>query len=451
MMDKIQRHDLLFCEKNSLTKDCFMAVQFPSFHTAYPLNKEEQRIQKKADDLNEVIIEGQQDENGAEMTPNWDQRVKAKIGDVKKKYTPSFTDRALGGNMQIARKHWFMATQIRAYHYRNAKSFFLSSLTSCAALPAKVYESTVHFFVYKGDDKSELLERDWRDITDAFTCMSAGTFYGLANGAYSVLRDPVMLVCRFINRKFIDTERRAGLLIVDPQFDFFPEAEDIEFNGKHYSVPAGALPVAGAWGIIPVIRNLQKSIHKGGGWSVGTVDDHPIEPKPHGSFGKVSGIAPYQWSTLNGKKQMMWPVHCVHGSRGWQYVPGLIHELIVNKIYKGQNPLVDSYSAYYDNDGVQKTLATEYLRDVLGVTDVFVAGVALDYCVGFSALDARKEGFKVTVISDATVGTNQPDQEDNEKTTNEVMIEKFKENGIRYVTSDQLIGKSKFFPALEKV
>lgn len=169
------------------------------------------------------------------------------------------------------------------------------------------------------------------------------------------------------------------LLAVDVQYDF---------------MPGGALAVARGDEIVPVVNRLAREFSH----VVLTQDWHP---RGHVSFAaNHAGRAPFETMTLPYGEQVLWPVHCVQDTEGAAlhrdlHVP---HARLV--IRKGHHSDVDSYSAFVEADRVTPTGLTGYLRDV-GVTRVYLCGLATDYCVAWSALDARRAGFEVTVIEDA--------------------------------------------------
>jgi nicotinamidase/pyrazinamidase len=175
-----------------------------------------------------------------------------------------------------------------------------------------------------------------------------------------------------------------ALIIVDVQNDF---------------VPGGALAVAGGDDVIPVINRLQTEFEI----IVATQDWHP---KNHGSFASNHpGNSPGQIIDLNGLEQILWPDHCVQGTRGAEFVKGLNTFQIKRVFHKGTDPEIDSYSALYDNGHRKSTGLADYLKG-LGVTEVFIAGLATDYCVKFTALDACHVGFKVHLVTAGCRGVN---------------------------------------------
>lgn len=108
---------------------------------------------------------------------------------------------------------------------------------------------------------------------------------------------------------------------------------------------------------------------------------------------------------LNGLPQVWWPVHCVQNTPGADFHPDLNKQAISHIIYKGENQATDSYSAFYDNDHREPTVLLKLLAE-LQITHLAVLGIATDYCVKFTVLDALAEGFAVTVITDGCRGVN---------------------------------------------
>lgn len=165
--------------------------------------------------------------------------------------------------------------------------------------------------------------------------------------------------------------------------------------------PGGNLPVPGGDQVVPVANRL---IHSGRyNLVVASQDWHP---HGHGSFASMHpGKKPFEMGTLSGKPQMMWPDHCVQGTEDAELHPELDIDGIDFIQQKGQNPTVDSYSAFRDNDQAALTGLGPYLR-AEGVTDLDICGLATDYCVKFSAIDAIEmlPGVTVRLIEDASRG-----------------------------------------------
>jgi nicotinamidase/pyrazinamidase len=172
------------------------------------------------------------------------------------------------------------------------------------------------------------------------------------------------------------------LLVVDVQNDFCPN---------------GNLPVPHGDEVVPTINRLAGRFRH----VVLTQDWHP---PGHQSFASSHpGKRPFDTVTVAYGQQILWPEHCVQGTIGAQFHDGLQIPHAELVLRKGFRPTIDSYSALYENDRKTPTGLAGYLRE-RGLTRIFVAGLALDFCVRYSAEDARREGFSVTVIEDACRG-----------------------------------------------
>lgn len=175
---------------------------------------------------------------------------------------------------------------------------------------------------------------------------------------------------------------KKALIMVDLQNDFC--------QGGSLAVPEGDAVVA-------IANRLQKQFDL----VVATQDWHPSD---HMSFASNNaGHRIGEVLSINGIPQVLWPNHCVQESIGAQFHPQLATGHIHKIIHKGTDKRVDSYSAFFDNAHHATTGLDVYLRD-LGVTDVYIMGLATDYCVKYSSLDAIKLGFKVFVVLDACRG-----------------------------------------------
>ncbi len=173
-----------------------------------------------------------------------------------------------------------------------------------------------------------------------------------------------------------------ALLIVDVQNDF---------------CPGGALEVPEGDQVVPVINRLADQFDT----VIQTQDWHPAE---HASFASShEGKAPFETITMPYGKQVLWPDHCVQGTAGADFHRDLATRYTQLIIRKGFRKAIDSYSAFYENDQSTATGLKGYLRE-RGIDHLYIAGLAADFCVKWSALDGLKEGFKVTVIEDAVKG-----------------------------------------------
>jgi nicotinamidase/pyrazinamidase len=166
------------------------------------------------------------------------------------------------------------------------------------------------------------------------------------------------------------------LLIIDVQNDF---------------CPGGALAVADGDAVVPVINRLvQRFDHV-----VLTQDWHP---SGHSSFATSHpGSVPFDVISMPYGQQTLWPDHCVQGASGATFHPQLATERAELVIRKGFRSEIDSYSAFYENDRRTPTGLAGYLRE-RGVRRIFLAGLATDFCVYYSALDARRLGFDTVLI-----------------------------------------------------
>lgn len=318
-----------------------------------------------------------------------------KYGDYREEYQPTFKDSVFGGNLDHARKEWRRG-EWRKFYALEAGHYALCFGKTLAALPAKIITTVQNSCGKDSPEKQELIARDIQDLKDAARFIFLGAIYTVGKTAL-ILLDPLVFLYRFIDQKILRPGPRDALLIIDTQYDFCEANDNLEIDGQTYNYAGGPLGVKGSWDIVPIIANLQRAIAKRG-TIVACQDTHPLN---HGATYKMLGGEAIGMYQLNGQPHMGWPVHCVEGSRGWRFVPGIIMNLISRVFQKGMNPRVDSYSAFYDNDHKSKTELAEYLK-AHGITNVYVAGLAFDYCVGSSAKDALLEGFNVTVITDAT-------------------------------------------------
>lgn len=203
---------------------------------------------------------------------------------------------------------------------------------------------------------------------------------------------------------------KRALILVDLQNDF---------------VPGGALAVAEGDTIIPLVNRLQPRFDL----VVATQDWHPAN---HGSFAaNHPGKQPFEQTTLNGLNQTLWPVHCVQHTPGAAFVPALDTTCIAKIFPKGTAAGIDSYSGFFDNGQRAATGLGDYLQ-AQGVTDVYVCGLATDYCVKFTALDARQLGFNTFLISDACRGVGLTPQDIPQA------LAKMHAAGVRLVTAAEI-------------
>ncbi len=204
--------------------------------------------------------------------------------------------------------------------------------------------------------------------------------------------------------------KEDALLIVDVQNDF---------------LPGGALEVKNGDQIIPIINQIQKEFQ----FIVATQDFHPTN---HGSFannhpGKKIG----EYVTLGGLSQILWPEHCVQGTFGSEFHQDLNQNNWKTIFQKGKNPEVDSYSGFFDNARKESTGLGDFLMKE-GIKRVYITGLALDYCVKFTALDAVSLGFETYLIVDASRAVNI------EPMDGDFAIKEMEKAGVKIMTSQEI-------------
>ena len=173
-----------------------------------------------------------------------------------------------------------------------------------------------------------------------------------------------------------------ALVVIDLQNDF---------------CPGGALAVAGGDDIVPIVNRMIAENEN----VVLTQDWHPAG---HSSFASThDGRQPFETIDMPYGPQTLWPDHCVQGTKGAQFHPDLVWTRAEIIIRKGFRKTIDSYSAFFENDHETPTGLGGYLRE-RGISDLTLVGLATDFCVAYSALDARKLGIEVTVELDACRG-----------------------------------------------
>ena len=173
-----------------------------------------------------------------------------------------------------------------------------------------------------------------------------------------------------------------ALVLVDLQVDFFP---------------GGALEVKTGNKILPVINQLMESPFDK---IVATKDWHP---GGHISFASTHHKQPGEMIEVNGVLQILWPDHCVQGTKGAEFAPGWPNERVDKVFLKGTLKEIDSYSTFYDNLHLHATGLADYLKQHK-IDTIYLAGLTTEYCVAYSALDARRLGFNVFVVREGCEG-----------------------------------------------
>jgi len=177
---------------------------------------------------------------------------------------------------------------------------------------------------------------------------------------------------------------KKALIVVDIQNDFLP--------GGRLAVPDGDK-------IIPKVNDLIKKFDL----VIATQDWHPAN---HISFAENhKGKKPGDKITVEGVEQILWPLHCVQNTFGAEFAKDLLKDKFTAVIRKGTDPMIDSYSGFFDN-ARKKDTGLDNLLKSLNVSEVYIVGLATDYCVKFTALDAVSLGYKTHVIREACMGVN---------------------------------------------
>lgn len=202
-----------------------------------------------------------------------------------------------------------------------------------------------------------------------------------------------------------------ALLLIDLQIDF---------------LSGGALEVKDGDQVIPIANQLMEHFDL----VVATKDWHPAN---HGSFAaNHPWRKPGQVIDLNGLEQVLWTIHCVQNTFGSEFSPKLNDAGIHHIVYKGTDPEIDSYSGFHDNGHRKSTGLAEFLKEK-GVEEVYIMGLATDFCVKFSVLDAIREGFRTNVVVDGCRGVNLA-ADDSAKA-----FEEMKAEGARLIQSAEVI------------
>ncbi len=201
-----------------------------------------------------------------------------------------------------------------------------------------------------------------------------------------------------------------ALLLVDLQNDFFP---------------GGALGVPKANAIFPLANQIQDHFEL----IIASKDWHP---KNHKSFSENHpSHKAFDIVELNGLSQILWPIHCVQETKGAEFHPQLRIDKIRKIIYKGTDPNIDSYSAFFDNMHNKSTELDLYLRNQ-NVKHLYILGLATDYCVQYTVLDAIQLDFKTSVILDGCFGINKSSGDI------ETAIENMKKAGATIINSHDI-------------
>ena len=207
---------------------------------------------------------------------------------------------------------------------------------------------------------------------------------------------------------------KSALLLVDLQNDF---------------CQGGALAVAEVDATIAVANQMMAWCKKRNVAVVASQDWHPAK---HRSFAVNSHAEAWTMGELDGLPQVWWPVHCVQNEPGAEFHPALETQRLDFVVQKGTNLDIDSYSAFYDNGHLSATMLNDWLK-AAKITHLYVMGLATDYCVKFTVLDALTQGYEVTLISDGCRGVNLQPQDSSDA------IDAMQQAGAKVSTSAEVL------------
>lgn len=208
---------------------------------------------------------------------------------------------------------------------------------------------------------------------------------------------------------------QKALVIVDMQECFVPGQDSVVHS----------LPVQGGNELVEEINALQDKFDL----VVATKDWHPAN---HGSFASQhQGKKPFEMTVLNGVDQVLWPDHCVENTAGAEFIKGLKTDKIAHTTLKGKDPLVDSYSGFRDNNQSAKTDLDDFLQSK-SVDEIYVVGLAADYCVKATAIDGAALNYQTYFVKDLTEAVD-PSNANIDKLYSEL-----KAAGVNLITADAI-------------
>lgn len=190
-------------------------------------------------------------------------------------------------------------------------------------------------------------------------------------------------------------------------------------------MPGGALGVSGANFIIPIVNQLE-------GFFEHVVAVRDWHPPGHVSFASTHGKRTGETIQVGNVEQILWPDHCVQDTRGAQLSDGLQTTKIEAVFDKGTDPLVDSYSAFFDSERRRSTGLADFLKKHK-LKHLYFVGVAIDYCILYSVLDALELGFHVTVVLDACRAINRRLGDEQRA------VDSMKANGAKITTAEEVL------------
>lgn len=336
---------------------------------------------------------------------------------LKKEIAPfTFLDGLLQGRPDYAAT-WYNWGDHSPYIMHDAFFLLCGAVLSALCLPALLIRWVGNLLsgMVRGVDP---LKEATFELLSALQMLIVGAIRGAILIPIAVFADSAKWITMKRRDRQFPQEKKSAILAVDMQKDFFP---------------GGTLAVKGADEIIPILKTLIAKKREG----VRYFASQDWHPENHGSFAPNLGVVTFSETMLNGVPQVAWPVHCVAGTPGAEFVEGM--PAAEGVIQKAQDPRNDSYSAVLDNGKVKKkTKLMSHLR-AEGIQRLFICGVATDYCVRETAKDLREQGLEVIVIGDACRGVYAGLMEDARASAEEKIKAELTACGAVWMPSQQVI------------
>jgi len=363
---------------------------------------------------------------------------------IREKYHPSIlSDKApdstfmsvVRGDLRPARD--FYHAGFGSPYLAQDTSYLLAAAGTAALATPALFASVVQNLAWSlkerlsgASDSSQRINKSIAKFTTAQKYLGVGVSLGAVKTVGALAHDFFKLskaMGRFVYSQTHPEYKRQAIVLIDLQDDFFE---------------GGPLAVAGASKALDAANRILRAkgndtcVIASQDWHPG-IPELPEDPEKHGSFASQHGVAPFTWVTLNGIKQMAWPDHCIQGTKGAEVKKLAVKPDVI--VQKGQDPRVDSYSAFYDNNHTRQTKMNAHLK-ALQIDTLVMGGLATDYCVGYSAKDALLEGYNVILITDAIAAIDQKDGYSQTKQMLEEVAYKTGRN-IQFCTASEWISK----------
>ena len=299
------------------------------------------------------------------------------------------------GDLRKARDHYHRGVGSPYFLQDSFHLFFAAIITACSmpGILLSLLLEGLRCLSYKRDKEHSfmVLTKSLHTLLLAIKYLILGILRGLIKTTILLPIDLFRWMKSFLILLYLSLHpeyKKQALLFIDFQNDFFEEGPlSIQGASKAFSVAQ--------W--IAQQKNHDVKLIASQDWHPGK-RELPEDPEKHGSFASEHQVPPFSKVQLCGLEQIAWPEHCIQGTRGAELKSLCISPDVVIK--KGENPFIDSYSAFYDNNHTRATKLQSHLQ-ALHVDTLVIAGLATDYCVLYSAQDALRSGYDVIVITDA--------------------------------------------------